>query len=132
MALVSGAAFGIFFALLKASGSSAGLWPLVVARAGGVLVLVAILFALRVRPSGLGTATFLLPALFAGVLDASANILYFEAVQRGTLSLTAVLTSLYPAVTVLLARTVHSERLRRIQQLGMAVAVAGVALVTVG
>jgi len=47
------------------------------------------------------------------------------------LSLAAVLASLYPAVTVLLARIVYSERLRVIQRLGLAVAVVGVALVTI-
>jgi drug/metabolite transporter (DMT)-like permease len=43
-----------------------------------------------------------------------------------------VLTSLYPAVTMLLARVVYSERLRVVQRAGLAVAVAGVALVTLG
>ncbi|URM97797.1 EamA family transporter [Actinomadura madurae] len=71
-------------------------------------------------------------ALLSGVLDAGANVLYFLAVNEGLLSLAAVLTSLYPAITVLLARIAYSERLRTVQRVGMAVAVAGVALVTAG
>ncbi|MFC7569496.1 EamA family transporter [Actinomadura namibiensis] len=54
------------------------------------------------------------------------------AVNAGMLSLAAVLTSLYPAITVLLARIAYSERLRTVQRLGLVVAAAGVTLVTVG
>jgi drug/metabolite transporter (DMT)-like permease len=64
-------------------------------------------------------------------MDGIANLLYFLAAHAGMLSLAAVLTSLYPAVTVLLARIVYRERLRVIQRFGLAVAVAGVALVTI-
>ncbi|HEX2315127.1 MAG TPA: EamA family transporter [Thermomonospora sp.] len=80
---------------------------------------------------GLGGVTLVL-AVCAGVLDALANALYFVAAREGLLSLAAVLTSLYPAITVLLARIFYSERLRVIQRVGLAVAVAGVTLVTVG
>jgi drug/metabolite transporter (DMT)-like permease len=75
--------------------------------------------------------TTLVLALASGFLDGFANLLYFLAARAGMLSLAAVLTSLYPAVTVLLARVVYSERLRVIQRLGLAVAVAGIALVTI-
>ncbi|WP_067450568.1 EamA family transporter [Actinomadura macra] len=137
MAGVSGACFGIFFVLLKAAGDDGGLWPLVAARAGNlVVVLVALLFMALLRggeagPPVSGRALIGL-ALLSGALDAGANALYFVAVQNGMLSLAAVLTSLYPAITVLLARIAYSERLRAVQRIGMAVAVAGVALVTVG
>ncbi|MCW2917753.1 MAG: protein of unknown function transrane [Actinomycetia bacterium] len=75
--------------------------------------------------------TTLVLMVLSGVLDGVANLLYFLAAQAGMLSLAAVLASLYPAVTVLLARIVYSERLRVIQRLGLAVAVVGVALVTI-
>ncbi|MFD0684012.1 EamA family transporter [Actinomadura fibrosa] len=137
MAGVSGACFGIFFVLLKTAGDGGGLWPLVAARAGNlVIVVAALLFMARVRRGETGPRvagrTLIGFALLSGTLDAGANALYLLAVRDGLLSLAAVLTSLYPAITVLLARFAYSERLRTIQRLGMAIAIAGVALVTVG
>ncbi|MBA9002074.1 drug/metabolite transporter (DMT)-like permease [Actinomadura cellulosilytica] len=80
---------------------------------------------------GLTGATLLL-AVGSGILDGLANALYYLAAREGLLSLAAVLTSLYPAITVLLARLVYSERLRTIQRIGLAIAATGVTLVTVG
>jgi len=135
MAGISGACFGVFFILLKQAGDGAGLWPLVAARTGNLVVIVAaFLFMARMGDTGPKVSgRFLIGlALISGALDASANALYFLAVQDGMLSLAAVLTSLYPAITVLLARVAYSERLRVVQQVGLAIAAAGVALVTVG
>ncbi|MBA8950555.1 drug/metabolite transporter (DMT)-like permease [Actinomadura namibiensis] len=137
MAGVSGVLFGIFFILLKQAGDGAGLWPLVGARLGNLAAVAAALLALALlRPGTAGPRLRgRLPiglALLSGALDATANILYFLAVNAGMLSLAAVLTSLYPAITVLLARIAYSERLRTVQRLGLVVAAAGVTLVTVG
>jgi drug/metabolite transporter (DMT)-like permease len=137
MAGISGVCFGIFFIMLKSAGDGGGLWPLVAARAGNLFVIgVALLVMARASAGDLGppVSGWLLIglALLSGVLDASANALYFVAAQQGMLSLAAVLTSLYPAITVLLARIAYSERLRVVQRLGLAVAAAGVALVTIG
>lgn len=136
MAGVSGACFGVFFIFLKEAGDDSGLWPLVAARVGNLaVVLVALLLMARLGgdqgPRVKGRALIAL-ALLSGTLDAGANVLYFLAVHSGMLSLAAVLTSLYPAITVLLARLTYGERLRVVQRVGMAVAVAGVALVTAG
>ena len=65
-----------------------------------------------------------------GTLDVLGNLLYLFATRAGMLSVAGVLSSLYPASTVLLARLVYGERLRPIQRLGLVVAVAGVGLVT--
>ncbi|GAA2119731.1 EamA family transporter [Actinomadura alba] len=134
LAAVSGLAFGVFFTMLKEAGDGNGLWPLVASRASGValLLIIAVILGGRMGGGRLSGATTLVLALFSGVLDAVGNALYYLAAQRGMLSLAAVLTSLYPAVTVLLARVVYSERLRVVQRAGLAVAVAGVALVTLG
>ncbi|HET8616688.1 MAG TPA: DMT family transporter [Actinomycetales bacterium] len=73
------------------------------------------------------------PALAAvGVADVGANLLFALATQRGLLSVTAVLGSLYPVVTVLLARVVLHERLRVVQQVGVVAALTGVVLVSAG
>ncbi|KAB2381054.1 DMT family transporter [Actinomadura montaniterrae] len=137
MALVSGSCFGVFFIMLKAAGDGAGLWPIATARIGTLtIVFTALLIALRTRGGDRGPwvsgRTLIGLALLSGILDSGANALYYLAVQDGLLSLVTVLTSLYPAITVLLARIAYSERLRAVQRVGMAIAVAGVALVTVG
>jgi len=72
----------------------------------------------------------LLAAIGAG--DVGANAMFAVASTEGLLSVVAVLSSLYPAVTVLLARLVHGERMKRIQDLGVVAAIAGVALIAGG
>lgn len=135
-AAVSGICFGVFFVLLEAAGDGSGLWPIVGARVGNLLVVVAAALFVVARGRSLGPRvsgrTLIGLALLSGSLDAGANVLYFVAVHDGLLSLAAVLTSLYPAITVLLARIAYSERLRAVQRVGLVVAAAGVALVTVG
>ncbi|WP_433465398.1 DMT family transporter [Spirillospora sp. CA-128828] len=136
MAGVSGTCFGVFFVLLKEAGGGSGLWPIVGARLGNLVIVAIALLFLAIRGGDTGPRvsgwTLIGLALLSGTLDAGANVLYFLAVHNGMLSLAAVLTSLYPAITVLLARVAYSERLRAVQRVGMAVAIAGVALVTVG
>ncbi|MGI5205740.1 EamA family transporter [Spirillospora sp. CA-108201] len=136
MAGLSGSCFGVFFVLLKEAGDGTGLWPIVGARLGNLAIVAVALLFLAARGANAGPRlsgrTLIVLALLSGSLDAGANVLYFLAVHNGMLSLAAVLTSLYPAITVLLARVAYSERLRAVQRVGMAVAVAGVALVTVG
>jgi drug/metabolite transporter (DMT)-like permease len=72
-----------------------------------------------------------LAAASAGVIDAAANLCYVAATRTGSFGLAVVLSSLYPGVTVLLARIVLGERLRWIQRLGLALAALGILLVTV-
>ncbi|GAA4379264.1 DMT family transporter [Actinomadura verrucosospora] len=136
MAALSGSCFGVFFVLLKEAGDGTGLWPIVGARLGNLAIVAVALLFLAARGGNAGPRLsgrkLIILALLSGSLDAGANVLYFLAVHHGMLSLAAVLTSLYPAITVLLARVAYSERLRAVQRVGMAVAVAGVALVTVG
>ena len=67
--------------------------------------------------------------ILAGLFDVSANLAFAVASTKGALAVVAILGSLYPAVTVLLARIIHAERLTRLQQAGVAVALVGVALI---
>jgi drug/metabolite transporter (DMT)-like permease len=69
---------------------------------------------------------------FVGVLVAVAAICFFLATQRGLLTIVAVLTSLYPAVTVALARWLLAERIGRWQGVGLALAAVSVALISTG
>jgi drug/metabolite transporter (DMT)-like permease len=136
MAAVSGTCFGVFFVLLETAGDGSGLWPIVGARVGNLVIVAAAVLFLVGRGRDLGPRvsgrTLIGLAMLSGSLDAGANVLYFLAVHEGMLSLAAVLTSLYPAITVLLARIAYSERLRAVQRVGLLVAAAGVALVTAG
>jgi drug/metabolite transporter (DMT)-like permease len=68
----------------------------------------------------------------AGVLDVTANAVYLLATRRGLLALVAVISALYPASTVLLARVILHERLARLQVAGLVVAGAGVVLIAAG
>lgn len=117
--LVSGAGFGVLFTMLKLAGDSSGLWPVAFGQAVAVLLLV-VAVAVR-RPSALSTprASGQRLAVIAGILGITATLLYFAAAQSGLLSIAAVLTSLYPGVTVALAAAVLHERPAITQQAGM-------------
>lgn len=129
-ALAAGLGFGAFFILLDRAGDDAGLWPLVGARVSSLIVIGVALLVSRKweRPKGRS-----MPLIVgAGVLDVAANLFYLLGTQAGLLSVVAVLTSMYPATTVLLARVALAERLARSQRLGLAVAVAGVVAIALG
>jgi drug/metabolite transporter (DMT)-like permease len=126
LALGAGAMFGVFFVLVARSDPASGLWPLVAARV--VSSAAACTLLLRARHGLRLPAATLRTVVGAGVLDTLANVLYLLAARRGLVSLVAVLTSLYPASTVLLARAVLGERMHRAQLTGVGVALAAVAL----
>jgi drug/metabolite transporter (DMT)-like permease len=130
--VAAGLAFGTFFLFIRNGGESGALWPVAVARLAGTLVFLVAAAWIRARPvSWSGGRRLFLGALGAGVLDCSANICYAFATRAGLFGLAVVLTSLYPGVTVLLARIVFGERMRWARRAGLALAAAGVLLVTV-
>jgi len=130
--VVAGLAFGTFFLFIRNGGESGALWPVVVARLAGTLVFLAAAAGMRVRPlSWRGDSRLFLAALGAGVLDSSANISYVLATRAGLFGLAVVLTSLYPGITVLLARIVFGEQMHGARRIGLALAAAGILLVTV-
>jgi uncharacterized membrane protein len=127
----SGFAFGIFFLFIRNAGTSGVLWPVCVARVAGSVIILAAAAWLGTRPAGPGAGRWVLPAaVAAGVLDASANACYVLAARAGLFGMAIVITSLYPGITVLLARVVLGERMRAVQRVGLVLAAAGVALVT--
>lgn len=130
LAVAAGTGFGTFFVFIR-QGDDGTLWPLLVSKAVGVIMVVTAAMITRQRPAPvLRDRVTVGVALLAGSLDMLGNALYVLAARAGMLSVAGVLSSLYPASTVLLARIVYGERLRPIQRVGLAVAVAGVALVT--
>ncbi|HRW36275.1 MAG: EamA family transporter [Acidimicrobiales bacterium] len=137
-AVLAGLGFGVIFILLGETSGHAGLWPLVVARPTAIVLTAAALALValrRGRPLGpsIVPARAAWPALsVAGTFDITANATYLAAANRGLLSIVAVLSSLYPAATVVLARLVLGERLHRVQLAGLALAAAGIAAIAAG
>jgi uncharacterized membrane protein len=127
IALASGVAIGLFFLALAQSGADAGLWPLVAAR--GVSFAMFATLALVTQRSMRMPADVAAIAVTGGVLDMLANLLYLVATRHGQLSLVVTLASLYPASTVLLARTVLGERLSGGQTAGIMCALVAVMLI---
>jgi drug/metabolite transporter (DMT)-like permease len=129
-ALAAGVGFGAFFIFLSNTAPDSGVWPLVGARLASLALLWALLAALPGRISVRAETNWLI--LGAGLLDIIANALFLYAARDGLLTLVAVLSSLYPAATVLLARVVLRERLSRFQAGGVALALMGMALIALG
>jgi uncharacterized membrane protein len=130
--VVSGAAFGLFFLLIRNAGESGEFWPVAAGRIGELAVVLIAAAVLRRSLSPRGAdGRLLLAAAGAGAIDVVANICYVAATRTGAFGLAAVLASLYPGFTVLLARVVLGERLRWVQRAGLALAAIGVLLVTV-
>lgn len=128
-ALLSGLGFGGFYVLLDGTSADAGLWPLVAARGASVLMFVSLALMTRVAVApGRGSRV---PVLWAGVLDAAAAVSFLYATRSGYLSIAAVLSSLYPGVTVLLARMLTKERLVHRQLAGLGCAGVAIALFAV-
>ena len=126
-AIASGILLGCFFLCLAQSHRSAGLHPLVAARIAsmGFLFVLALVTRSDLRPRN-GTLPLI---VLSGTLDMSANALYVLATYHGYLAVAAVLTSLYPASTVFLARVILKERLQMSQKIGVTLALLGVGLI---
>ncbi|MCL2781116.1 MAG: EamA family transporter [Actinomycetia bacterium] len=126
--LVAGVAFGLYFVLLARADSNSGLWPLAIARASsGVLVVPT---AWRMKAFQVLRGRVLVMAVITGILDASANLFFLQASRHGLLSLASVISSLYPAATVLLAIMILREHTGRLQRVGLALAAAAIILIT--
>ncbi len=132
--LVSGVTFGMFFLFIRNGGESGALWPVLAARLTGTVIFLVAAACARVGPvrwrgDGSDRRVFA-AALGAGVVDASANVCYVLATRAGLFGLAVVLTSLYPGVTVLLARFALGERMRWSRRAGLVLAAIGIVLVT--
>lgn len=130
LGLLAAVGFGTFFVSIdRATETSDALGVVAVARIAAMPALIAVVLA--VRPQFPGRAA--LPALAViGLLDVSANVLFAVATTAGLLAVVSVLGSLYPAVTVVLARFFLHERLGRVQQAGVVAAFSGVVMISAG
>jgi drug/metabolite transporter (DMT)-like permease len=126
LAIVAGVGFGFFFILMHA-GSAAGITAFVFGRSGSALA--AVCFALVTRVSFIPRRETWPLVGVAGSFDGVGVVLYLYATFHGLLSLSALLTSFYPAFTVLCARLLTRERMSPVQALGAGLAVGAVVLI---
>jgi drug/metabolite transporter (DMT)-like permease len=131
LALVAAAGFGVTLVALERSTAAAGVpWAMLIARGLEIVVLIAAACVLRPAPPSGARAWRAL--VVVGLFDVSANALFAVATTQGLLSIVSVLASLYPAATVLLARTMLHERVSRTQEAGVLVILAGVVAISAG
>ena len=131
LALLSALGIGGFFVAMDVAADSDPLWASLVNRVTSLSFVV--LVALLVRPTFRNLGRGGVPMLVSlGVLEMTANVAFAFAATEGLLSLTSVLSSLYPLVVVFLSWLVLDERLERGQKAGVAFALAGVALIAAG
>ncbi len=138
--LTAGAGFGMFFIFMDLTDPASSPWAVVGARAltGSLLGALLVVAAVRLRASGpntadrpWGMATVSL-IVVTGFLDTAANVLFLLAIGAGSFVVVAVLTSLYPVATIVLASTILNESLNGRQKVGLPLALASTALIAVG
>jgi len=130
LALVAALGFGLFIVGLGEAAQESASWATATARFGAVAVLVVVLLSLRTVPRA---SRNLFPLILAvGIFDAAANALIALAAVRGSIGIVAVLSSLYPIATILLARAILHERLGTTRTVGGLIALGGAALIAAG
>ncbi|MCU1322086.1 MAG: Transporter [Acidobacteriaceae bacterium] len=137
LAVLSGIGFGLYFVCLKYAGTSGLIWPMATARMGSLTTCTLVLLAVSLgKPAGDPDLRLRLPkaavlwCLSTALLDTSGNLLFIAATRAGRLDVAAVLASLYPASTILLAAwTLHEKPTPR-QALGMVIAAGAVVMIT--
>jgi drug/metabolite transporter (DMT)-like permease len=130
LAICAGLGFGVYLICSKQASSEAVFWPMVTARAASMAEM---LLIVSISGQPWKPARNLLPyMLAAGIFDSVGNMFFMYAVRNGRLDVATVLSSLYPATTVLLARFVLKERISGLQTVGMVAALVAVPLIAAG
>jgi drug/metabolite transporter (DMT)-like permease len=143
LASLSGLGFGVFLVVLKIGSTHGVIWQLIFSRMASAALAVGIVVLMQVRSALLGSTgpgsswrkqasanRFLWVAGSAGVLEATGSLLYMRSASEGRLDVAAVLASLYPVVTIVLAAWFLKERTTSSQALGMALALGAVVLIS--
>jgi drug/metabolite transporter (DMT)-like permease len=138
LAILAGLGFGVFLVVLKVGGSRGLVWQLIFSRMASASLAIAVSLWMLLRPGNdaiwrkeARENSFLWIAGSAGAIEAAGSLLYMRAAREGRLDVAAVLASLYPVVTILLAAWFLKERTTSSQALGMALALAAVVLVSI-
>ena len=125
---IAGLGFGTQLILFKMASSGSILWTMTSARAAGVLALVIVI---AVMPPKTAWRGFWLTGIAAGTLDTAGNLFYIQATRVGRLDVAAIVGSMYPAGTILLAALVLREWPTRRQFTGIGLALVAVALLSI-
>jgi drug/metabolite transporter (DMT)-like permease len=128
--LLAGLCFGTYFIMMHQASKDAIIWPMVASRSAGMLALLIFILALRHDWRVKSPRVWPLIGVNA-VLDVGGNAFYILAGQAGRLDVAAVLSSLYPGATVLLAWLILKEKINRVQWLGILAALVAIVLLTV-
>ncbi len=130
LALVAALGFGLFVVGLGEAAQESASWATATARLSAVIALLLVLLSARTVPRA---SVRLLPLIaVVGVFDAAANALIAVAATHGAIGIVAVLSSLYPISTILLARAILHERLGTARAAGGLIALGGAALIAAG
>jgi drug/metabolite transporter (DMT)-like permease len=130
LALISAIGFGGFFVLTNAPADASVLWTITLARAAPIPLVAAVV--LTQRPRARPSRRLALGIAAVGTIDLAATSLVILANTKGDLSVVGVLGGMYPVATVLLAAVILHERLARPQQVGVVLALGGIAAVAAG
>lgn len=129
--LLSGVGFAVLFIALDRAGTRSGAWPLLPGQAMSLLLVLPFARISERSRRGADRNTIIL-VLATGVVSGGANLLFLAATGHGDLAIVSVLSAMYPAVTVIMARLLLSEKTTARQSLGLIVAAAAIILVTIG
>ena len=127
--LLAGLCFGLYFILMHEATRQTLLWPLIAARSAGTLTV--FIFVLARRDSWRVQRAIWPLIVVNAILDIGGNAFYILAGQGGRLDVAAVLSSLYPGATVILAWLILKERMSLVQKLGILAALTAIALMTI-
>ena len=128
MPLISGLCFGVYFILLHQATHETMLWPLIISRFTGMLLVIVFMLA---HGQSWQVSRSIWPFIIVnGALDIGGNVFYILAGQNGRLDVAAVLSSLYPGITVLLAWLILKEEISNLQKFGIFTALIAIILMT--
>jgi len=126
--LLAGIGFGTYFILMHNAAQTSTFWPMIASRSGGTLIM--LLYMTLRQDTWRVTRGVWSYIIINSLLDAGGNALYLLSSQAGRMDVAAVLSSMYPAVTVLMAALILKERVARSQAIGILLALVAIVFLT--